>query len=296
MTDSKFSSLYKIDTEGLLYQTVSRLQTVSVCVMSSFDHIDSDPHQVRLRCRQNDPTLTQTAGQAPGFAQANLVILSNKDHAFDFLLFCQRNPRPCPLIAMLDAGQYVYRSSDNNSAGDSEALIDIRTDLPRYRIFKDGALVDEVPSIEELWQDTFYTFVIGCSFSFEAALMQAGLSVRHIEMKRNVPMYNTNIPCKSAGVFSGNMVVSMRPYLPGDAVRAVQISSRYPRVHGAPVHVGDPAQIGIEDISRPDYGDAVDLYTGEVPVFWACGVTPQAVIMKSKYVYPVCYSLTSIRV
>jgi len=197
---------------------------------------------------------------------------------------------------MLDAGQYVYRSSDNNSAGDSEALIDIRTDLPRYRIFKDGALVDEVPSIEELWQDTFYTFVIGCSFSFEAALMQAGLSVRHIEMKRNVPMYNTNIPCKSAGVFSGNMVVSMRPYLPGDAVRAVQISSRYPRVHGAPVHVGDPAQIGIEDISRPDYGDAVDLYTGEVPVFWACGVTPQAVIMKSKYVYPVCYSLTSIRV
>lgn len=240
------------------------------------------PHLVRQRCRQNDPALTQTAGQAPGFAQANLVILSDKDLAFDFLLFCQRNPKPCPLIAMLEAGQYAYRSRDDDDGSDNNTLIDIRTDLPLYRIFKDGVLVDEVRSIKDLWKDTFYTFVIGCSFSFEAALMQAGLPVRHIEMNCNVPMYNTNIPCKSAGVFSGNLVVSMRPYQPSDVVKAVQISSRYPRVHGAPVHIGDPALVGITDISAPDYGDAVNIHSGEVPVFWACGVTPQAVIMNSK--------------
>jgi uncharacterized protein YcsI (UPF0317 family) len=240
------------------------------------------PYEVRLRCRRNDPSLTQTAGQALGFAQANLVILSSKELSFDFLLFCQRNPKSCPLIAVLEAGQYCYRSRDDDVGTDENTMIDIRTDLPRYRVFRDGKLVDEVSSIESLWQDSFYTFVIGCSFSFEGALVQAGLRVRHIDMNRNVPMYNTNIPCKSAGVFSGNLVVSMRPFKPSDVVSAVQISSRFPRVHGAPVHIGDPTQLGISDISKPDYGDSVDIYCDEVPVFWACGVTPQAVVMNSK--------------
>jgi uncharacterized protein YcsI (UPF0317 family) len=211
----------------------------------------------------------QTSGQASGFAQANLCILP-KEYAFDFLLFCVRNPKPCPLLYVLEAGDSLL--------GD----IDIRTDVPKYRVFENGELKSEVSNISSMWREDFVTFVIGCSFSFEDAMQQAGLSIRHIDQGRNVPMYNTSIPCQAAGRFSGNLVVSMRPFSQQDTVCAAEITARFPKVHGAPVHIGSPGDIGIADIGKPDYGEAVDIVDGEIPVFWACGVTPQLAVMSSR--------------
>lgn len=250
------------------------------------------PQALRKSCKEG-LYVDQTSGLCPGFVQANLCILPS-EYAFDFLLFCQRNPKPCPLLYVCEAGQFNFdaKAAVNNvkiascSREEEEKihLIDIRTDLPKYRYFIDGQLKEELPDITSLWRDDLVTFVIGCSFSFEEALMKNGLSIRHIEMGSNhtVPMYKTNIPCPSAGRFAGNMVVSMRPYSPSDAILATEITSRYPRVHGSPVYIGDPSVIGIADISKPDFGDAVEIKPGEVPVFWACGVTPQAVVMTSK--------------
>jgi uncharacterized protein YcsI (UPF0317 family) len=214
-----------------------------------------------------------TAGMAMGYAQANLVILPQK-YAFDFLLFCQRNPKPCPLLEVLEPGKYrtEFLSSD----------ADIRTDIPRYHIYRKGKLEAIVKEIRSLWKKDFVTFLIGCSFSFEEALLRAKISIRHIEENKNVSMYITHIPCKSAGVFQGPMVVSMRPIAPDQIVKAVQITSRYASVHGGPIHIGDPLAIGIKDFKKPDFGDPVTIKEGEIPVFWACGVTPQAVVMKAK--------------
>lgn len=226
----------------------------------------------RQACR-NGAFTEQTSGLAAGFAQANLVILP-KDIAGDFLLFCQRNPKPCPLLDVTEPGSPVPR----RAAPDA----DLRTDVPRYRVWREGRMVDEPTEIGHLWQEDFVSFVIGCSFTFEAALLRGGVPVRHIELGLNVPMYRTNIACQPAGVFHGPLVVSMRPMRPADAIRAVQITSRYPAVHGAPVHVGLPHEIGIADIARPDFGDAVPIADNELPVFWACGVTPQAVAMAAR--------------
>jgi uncharacterized protein YcsI (UPF0317 family) len=214
-----------------------------------------------------------TAGMAMGYAQANLVILPQK-YAFDFLLFCQRNPKPCPLLEVLEPGKYrtEFLSSD----------ADIRTDIPRYHIYRKGKLEAIVKEIRSLWKKDFVTFLIGCSFSFEEALLRSKISIRHIEENKNVSMYITHIPCKSAGVFQGPMVVSMRPIAPDQIVKAVQITSRYASVHGGPIHIGDPLAIGIKDFKKPDFGDPVTIKEGEIPVFWACGVTPQAVVMKAK--------------
>jgi len=195
-------------------------------------------------------------------------------YAFDFLLFCQRNPKPCPLLEVVEAGGYEPVQTAPGA--------DLRTDLPLYRIWRDGRLVAEVPDVREHWRDDLVSFLLGCSFTFEAALLRAGVPVRHIEQGCNVPMYVTNIECVRAGVFHGPLVVSMRPIPVEQVVRAVQITSRYPAVHGAPVHIGDPAMLGIRDLARPDYGDPVDIRPGEVPVFWACGVTPQAVALRSR--------------
>lgn len=214
-----------------------------------------------------------TAGLALGYAQANLVILPQK-YAFDFLLFCQRNPKPCPLLEVLEAGKYrtEFLSTD----------ADIRTDIPRYNIYRKGKLRAALKEIRNLWKRDFVTFLLGCSFSFEEALLRSKIPIRHIEENKNVPMYITNILCKPAGVFHGPMVVSMRP-LPLDKVtRAVQITCRYASVHGGPIHVGDPLAIGIKDLQKPDFGDPVTIKKEEVAVFWACGVTPQAVVMKTK--------------
>lgn len=211
----------------------------------------------------------QTAGLAPGYVQGNLVIVPER-WAFDFLRFCVRNPRPCPVIGVGEPGDPTIPAL----AGD----LDIRSDLPRYRVWRDGELVDEPCDITALWRDDLVAFVLGCSFSFEEALLSAGLPLRHVARGRNVAMYRTSLPTEPAGPFSGPTVVSMRPFKPADALRAAQITARYPSVHGAPIHIGDPAAIGIADLATPDYGDPVEIEPGEVPVFWACGVTPQAVL------------------
>ena len=230
------------------------------------------PAELRARFRRGE-LVRPTAGMAPGFVQANLVVLP-RELAFDFLLFTQRNPKPCPLLEVVEAGSAEPCQMAPGA--------DLRTDLPRYRVYRDGALVDEPTDLTPLWTDDLVSFLIGCSFTFESALIEAGLPVRHVEQCTNVPMYITSIPTVPAGAFHGPAVVSMRPIPVGQVVRAVQVTSRFPAVHGAPIHIGDPAAIGIRDIAKPDLGDPVEIRAGEVPVFWACGVTPQAVAMASK--------------
>lgn len=214
-----------------------------------------------------------TSGHAPGHVQGNVVILPTA-LANDFLRFCQRNPKPCPLLAVSEPGD--PRLPD--LGGD----IDIRTDVPLYRVWRMGELVEEISDIRALWSADLVAFVLGCSFSFEQALLDSGIPLRHIERDHNVAMYRTNLPTRPAGGFAGPMVVSMRPMTPADAIRAIQITARMPNVHGAPVHLGDPSLIGIADIDRPDFGDPVEIRAGEIPVFWACGVTPQAIVMESR--------------
>jgi uncharacterized protein YcsI (UPF0317 family) len=214
-----------------------------------------------------------TSGLAEGHVQGNVVILPEA-LANDFLRYCQRNPKPCPLLAVGEPGEAKLPALGND--------IDICSDVPRYRVWRDGVMVDEPTDISHLWRKDLVTFVIGCSFSFEQALLDAGLPLRHIQQNKNVAMYRSNIATEAAGAFHGPMVVSMRPFKAQDAIRAIQITSRFPDVHGAPVHMGDPAQIGIHDLSNPDYGDAVDVLPDEIPVFWACGVTPQAAITQAK--------------
>jgi uncharacterized protein YcsI (UPF0317 family) len=214
-----------------------------------------------------------TAGLAFGNVQANLVILPQA-LAHDFLRFAQANPKPCPVLAVAEPGDPHLPSLGED--------LDIRTDLPRYRVWRHGALVAEPSDLFAEWRDDLVSFALGCSFSFEAALIEEGIELRHITCGSNVPMYRTNLPCTPAGMFRGPLVVSMRPLKPRDAIRAVQITSRFPAVHGAPVHLGLPEAIGIGDLASPDYGDAVPVHADELPVFWACGVTPQAVIATVK--------------
>lgn len=214
-----------------------------------------------------------TSGFAPGHVQGNVVILP-AGVATDFLRFCQRNPKSCPLLAVSDPGEPLLPELGRD--------IDIRTDVPRYRVWKKGELVDEPSDVRDYWKPDLVTFVIGCSFSFEQALLEAGIPLRHIERGDNVAMYRTNVPTHGAGAFHGPLVVSMRPMTPANAIRAIQVTARMPSVHGAPVHIGDPAQIGIEDLGKPDFGDPVEILAGEMPVYWACGVTPQAIVMESQ--------------
>jgi uncharacterized protein YcsI (UPF0317 family) len=214
-----------------------------------------------------------TAGLAPGYTQANLVVLPEAD-AFAFLRFCLRNPKPCPVLEVTDPG--------SPEPAELAPGADLRTDLPRYRVWRDGELAHETTDLRSEWRDDLVAFLIGCSFTFERALQDAGLPLRHVEQGVNVPMYRTNRATHPAGRFEGPLVVSMRPMTPEQAIRATQITTCYAAVHGAPVHVGDPEALGIEDLQRPDYGDAVEIREGEVPVFWACGVTPQAVAAASR--------------
>jgi uncharacterized protein YcsI (UPF0317 family) len=214
-----------------------------------------------------------TSGLAAGNVQANLAILP-RALANDFLRFAQANPKPCPVLAVSEPGDPGFPTLGHD--------IDIRTDVPRYRVWRHGELVEEPTDIKHVWRDDLVSFAIGCSFSFEEALIEDGMEVRHIACGCNVPMYRTSIACVPAGVFHGPLVVSMRPLKPADAIRAVQITSRFPSVHGAPVHLGMPELIGIKDIGKPDYGDPVPIEADELPVFWACGVTPQAAVAAVK--------------
>ncbi|HET6423113.1 MAG TPA: putative hydro-lyase [Planctomycetaceae bacterium] len=235
--------------------------------------------EVRRACREGALT-GPTCGLAPGYAQANLVMLP-QDWAFDFLLFCQRNPQPCPLIEVTAAGSWTPATAPD---------ADLRSDLPGYRVWTNGELVDEPADVHQYWRDDLVSFLIGCSFTFETALVQAMLPVRHLEVGCNVSMYRTNVACTPAGRFSGPLVVSMRPFKPADAIRAVQVTSTFQRSHGAPVHLGFPEHIGIADVARPDYGDAVPIHDGELPVFWACGVTPQAVLQAARPPFAITHS------
>ena len=227
------------------------------------------PAQARRRFR--DGLVTPTAGWCDGYTQANLITVP-REQAWDFLLFAQRNPKPCPVLDVLDAGAFAGPLLDG----------DVRTDIPLYRVYVDGEQVAETPDVHEWWRDDLVSFLIGCSFTFERALGAAGVPVRHVEQGVNVPMYRTSWRCRDAGAVSGPLVVSMR-YVPASLVEtAVAVTARYPAVHGAPVHVGDPRELGVGDLDGPDYGDAVRPEPGDVPVFWACGVTPQAAVVESR--------------
>ncbi len=231
-----------------------------------------DPAKLRELVRRGEIDET-TAGMAPGHVQANLVVLPS-DIAFDFMLFCQRNPRPCPLLEVTERGSYEPRRLAPGA--------DLRYDVPRYRVYRDGELEAEVPDIADYWRDDLVAFLLGCSFSFENALIRAGVAMRHIDRGTTVPMFITDVQTEPAGSLSGPMVVSMRPIPRDKVVRATQVTSRFPAVHGAPFHIGSPEAIGISDVSRPDLGEPIEIKDGEVPVFWACGVTPQAVAMNSR--------------
>jgi uncharacterized protein YcsI (UPF0317 family) len=228
--------------------------------------------EIRRRARAGD-WVAPTAGVAMGYVQANLVVVP-RELAFHFLLFCQRNPRPCPLLDVTEPGSPEPRLVAPGA--------DLRTDLPRYRVWKHGQLAEEPTDLNGWWGPDLVAFLLGCSFTFESALQQAGVPLRHIEQNRNVPMYRTNIACKPAGIFRGPMVVSMRPMTPAQAITATRVCARFPRAHGVPVHLGDPAAIGIQNLDRPDFGDSVEIRAGEIPVFWACGVTPQSVAMEAR--------------
>ena len=240
--------------------------------MDRVQHAPLESQAVRQRIRRAEIT-GHTSGLAPGCVQGNVVILPQA-LAADFLRFCQLNPKPCPLLAVSAPGDWTLPGLG--------AGIDMRTDVPRYRVFRNGELAGEPTDIGSLWRDDLVSFILGCSFSFEWALLEDGLPLRHVSLGRNVPMYRTSIPTLPAGPFHGPLVVSMRSFTPANAIRAVQITSRFPGVHGAPVHIGLPEKIGIANLARPDWGDAIEVPADELPLFWACGVTPQAVIAEAR--------------
>jgi uncharacterized protein YcsI (UPF0317 family) len=236
-----------------------------------FDIATADPARLRGIFRSGAYRGT-TANMANGFTQGNLAILP-ASHALDFARFCQRNPKPCPMVGVSDTGDPMMRTLGND--------IDIRTDIPSYNIYRNGVLDASVADIREFWQEDSVAFVLGCSFSFEEALMQARIPMRHMEIDRVVPMYKTSIELVRAGPFGGGTVVSMRPMSMEEAIRASAITARFPHTHGMPVHIGDPKAIGIKDLDAPDWGEPTEFRDGEVPVFWACGVTPQNAIQEA---------------
>ena len=232
----------------------------------------NDPREVRRAIRAGRHR-RHTAGLARGYVQGNVCILP-REYAAEFRAFCEANPKPCPLLAMSAPGDPLLPALGED--------LDIRTDVPRYRVFSDGTLIEEMQDLRNLWRDDLVTFILGCSFSFEEALMAAGLPLRYVEQGRNVPMYRTSIDTVPAGRFHGKLVVSMRPFTPAHAIRAIEITSRYPRVHGAPVHIGSPEAIGIRNLDEPWAGDPTEVRDGELPLFWACGITPQSVVLEAK--------------
>ena len=232
----------------------------------------NDPREVRRAIRERRHT-GHTAGLAPGYVQGNVCILP-REYAEEFRLFCERNPKPCPLLAMSEPGNPRLPALGED--------LDIRTDVPAYRLFRNGNHEKDATNLLDLWREDLVTFILGCSFSFEEALMAEGLPLRYVDEGRNVPMYRTSVDTTPAGRFRGKLVVSMRPFKPADAIRAIEITSRYPRVHGAPIHVGFPRLIGIEDLGRPWAGDPTEIREDELPLFWACGITPQSVLLEAK--------------
>lgn len=238
------------------------------------DVADLSPAQARERFRRGERA--PTSGWCSGWTQANLIAVPERLRD-DLRLFARRNPQACPVLDAGEPGAWTTRLFPG----------DLRTDLPGYRLYRDGAPVADLGDVVSAWRSDLVPFLIGCSFTFERALLAAGVPVRHLEQGVNVPMYRTGLPCRPAGALAGPLVVSMRPVPEHQVATAVEVTGRYPMVHGAPVHAGDPAAIGVADLSRPDFGDAVEVREGEVPVFWACGVTPQAAVMASGVEYAI---------
>ncbi len=228
-----------------------------------------EPAQARALFREG--LRTPTSGWCSGWTQANLVAVPH-ELAYDLLLFAQRNPAACPVLDVTETGEVAADIFDG----------DLRTDLPGYRVYEEGRLVAEPDDVREVWREDLVAFLIGCSFTFEGPLLEAGVPVRHLDAGTNVSMYRTRRPCRSAGSLGGPLVVSMRPVPAAQVATAVRVTSRYPDVHGAPVHVGDPQALGIDDLGAPDFGAPPRMLPGDVPVFWACGVTPQAAVMASR--------------
>jgi len=222
-----------------------------------------------------------TAGYCEGHVQANMVALP-QEYAKDFKQFCENNPKPCPLLEVVGPGEHRTRSLADNA--------DLLNTIPKYLIWKDGCIYKEVAQISEYYSDDLVFFLLGCSFSFEQALASSGIRLRHIEMNKNVSMFNTDIPLKASGPFFGKMVVSMRPIYHDLVPRACLITGRYPDVHGEPVHIGYPEMIGIQNIKQADYGDSVEIKLDEIPVFWACGVTPQNVLVEAKLPFAITHA------
>ncbi len=240
--------------------------------MNSLDYARMTGREFRSLCR-NGEWSGHTAGAAVDYVQANLAILPS-EYAADFEAFCRSNPKPCPILEVLETGNPAPAKTANDA--------DIRTDLALYRVYRGGELSEEPSDISSLWDGEMVAFLIGCSFTFEKRLAGADIPLRHIECGVNVPMYVTNIRCEPVGSFSGPLVVSMRPIPMDQVAEATRITGQIPQVHGSPVHTGAPEAIGIKDISQPDFGDPVLIKDGEVPAFWACGVTPQAVAFEAK--------------
>jgi uncharacterized protein YcsI (UPF0317 family) len=258
------------DKVGNQHSGIEQERAMALATMRDDDAVAPQSGVAARHAIRRNAHVGPTSGLAPGFVQANLAILP-RALAEDFLRFCQLNPKPCPLVGVGAPGDWRLPALAED--------LDIRTDLSRYRVWRDGAVVDEPSDLMRWWRDDLVTFAIGCSFSFEEALLEGGIELRHMTCDCTVPMYRTSIATAPAGPFRGPLVVSMRPMTPANAIRAVQITTRFPSVHGAPVHLGKPDMIGIKDIAKPDWGDPVPIGDDEIPVFWACGVTPQSVIM-----------------
>ncbi|MCD2138561.1 putative hydro-lyase [Salinicoccus halitifaciens] len=231
--------------------------------------MDASIIRERIRSGKHQGT---TSGIAGDKVQANLVVLPRK-YAFDFLLFAVRNKKAVPIIEVLEDGRYESLHAKGS---------DVRTDVPKYNIYRYGELIETVDEVKSYWQEDFVTFLIGCSFTFEQAIMDSGIDIKHIREGRNVAMYKTDIPAEPAGKFHGRAVVSMRPFKKEDVDDVIAITEQFPDMHGGPVHVGNPGEIGIANMEDPDYGDPIDIADDEVPVFWACGVTPQNVALNAK--------------
>jgi uncharacterized protein YcsI (UPF0317 family) len=219
-----------------------------------------------------------TSGLAPGYRQANLLVVP-ADWAYDVLLFTERNPDPCPVLDVTDVGSRATTLADD---------ADLRTDLPLYRVWRDGVLVDEPKDVTDMWPEDSVAFLTGCSFTFDGFLTNAGLPWRF--PGRNVAMYKTDRECRPAGRLHGPLVVSMRPVPAKMVDMASRITSWMPRSHGAPVHIGDPAALGIEDLAKPDFGDAAEFEPGDVPMFWACGVTLHTAVVVSRLPFAITHA------
>ena len=221
-----------------------------------------------------------TAGECPGYIQTNMVALP-RAYAKRFEAFAKANSKAIPVLEIIEDGHCSKTLAPSAN---------ILNEIPKYNILKDGILVETLKDITHYASEDLVFFLIGCSFSFENALIENGMPLRHVDEQKNVAMYRTNIKLTPMEGFEGDMVVSMRPIKKEKVADACIVTSHFPKTHGAPIHVGYPDMIGIDDISKPDYGDAIEIKPDEIPLFWPCGVTPQNVITSMKLPFAITHA------